>query len=118
MKKLFFLLSAITTMSYAIANTVAGTTISNQASVEYLEASSVIKTVAKSNYSTFVVNELLDVQLIWIDTSEISVNSPDNKRALTFKLTNTGNSPQKYSLTANNNIGGGNFAKKYSMKMN
>lgn len=92
-------------------HTVAGTTIYNQASVEYLSGNAVAtnKSFSKSNISSFVVNELIDLQLIWIDASQIAVNSPDVKRVLTFKLTNTGNGNQNYSLTANNNIGGGTF---------
>lgn len=109
MKKLLlsFLLSTLTITTYA--NTVAGTTITNQASIEYSSGNSGIKNIATSNISTFVVNELVDVQLIWVDASQIVVNSPDAKKVLTFKLTNTGNGNQKYTLTANNNIGGGNF---------
>lgn len=106
------LLLAILLASLSIttfASTVAGTTISNQASIEYSSGNSGIKNIAKSNISTFVVNELIDVQLLWVDASQIVVNSPDTKKVLTFKLTNTGNGNQKYTLTANNNIGGGNF---------
>lgn len=96
-------------MPYCLASTTAGTTISNQASIEYLSGNSVQKIIAQSNISTFLVNELIDVQLNWIDASQIVVNSPDTKKVLTFKLTNTGNGNQKYLLTSNTNIGGGSF---------
>lgn len=109
MKKLLALFLGFCSAASVLASTVAGTTISNQASIEYSVGTSNIKSVTQSNVSTFIVNELIDAQLIWIDASQIAVNSPDTKRVLTFKLTNTGNGNQKYSLTANNNIGGGNF---------
>lgn len=108
MKKLLFILFMVTNFS-ALAGTLAGTTISNQASVEYSVSGSASKTTTQSNVSTFVVNELIDVQLLWTDASQIAVNSPDTKKVLTFKLTNTGNGNQNYTLIANNNIGGGNF---------
>lgn len=110
MKKILFLLLSLFSIASVYASTVAGTTISNQASIEYSSGNSGVKSVAQSNVSTFVVNELIDVQLIWVDSSQIAVNSPDTKKVLTFKLTNTGNGNQKYTLTANNNIGGGNFS--------
>lgn len=109
MKKLLLSLLFSTLSINALASTVAGTTISNQASIEYSSVNSGIKNIATSNVSTFVVNELIDVQLNWVDASQIVVNSPDSKKVLTFKLTNTGNGNQQYTLTANNNIGGGNF---------
>lgn len=109
MKKILLSLLLSTFSVATFASTVAGTTISNQASIEYSSGNSGIKNIATSNISTFVVNELVDVQLIWVDASQIVVNSPDTKKVLTFKLTNTGNGNQKYKLTANNNIGGGNF---------
>lgn len=109
MKKLLLILLGIFSLPNCLASTVAGTTISNQASIEYLSGNSIQKSIAQSNVSTFLVNELIDVQLNWIDASQIVVNSPDTKKVLTFKLTNTGNGNQKYLLTANNNIGGGNF---------
>lgn len=109
MKKLVVLLLAILSTAPVLASTVAGTTIANQASIEYLSGNAINKSVTQSNVSTFIVNELIDVQLSWIDASQIVVNSPDTKKVLTFKLTNTGNGNQKYMLTANNNIGGGNF---------
>lgn len=109
MRKIFVLLLGLFSTVSVLASTVAGTTISNQASVEYISGNSKIKNIAQSNVSQFVVNELIDVQMIWVDASEIVVNSPDSKKVLTFKLTNTGNGDQKYVLTANNNLGNGNF---------
>lgn len=108
MKKLLTILCFMLSFP-AMASTLAGTTISNQASVEYLVVGSLNKSTTQSNVSTFVVNELIDVQLLWTDASQIIVNSPDAKKVLTFKLTNTGNGNQNYTLTSNNSIGGGNF---------
>lgn len=109
MKKILSLILGLFSTATVFASTIAGSTISNQASIEYSVGTSTIKSVTQSNVSTFVVNELIDVQLIWVDASQIAVNSPDSKKVLTFKLTNTGNGNQKYNLTANNNVGGGNF---------
>lgn len=108
MKKLLSILCMVISFP-AMASTLAGTTISNQASLEYSVVGSASKTTTQSNVSTFVVNELIDVQLLWTDASQIAVNSPDTKKVLTFKITNTGNGNQNYNLTSNNNIGGGNF---------
>lgn len=109
MKKILSLILGLFSTATVFASTIAGSTISNQASIEYSVGTSTVKSVTQSNVSTFVVNELIDVQLIWVDASQIAVNSPDSKKVLTFKLTNTGNGSQKYNLTANNNVGGGNF---------
>lgn len=109
MKKILLTIIAMFSVCSVWASTVAGTTISNQASIEYVIGNSTNKNITQSNVSTFVVNELIDVQISWIDASQIIVNSPDTKKVLTFKLTNTGNGIQKYTLTANNNVGGGNF---------
>jgi uncharacterized repeat protein (TIGR01451 family) len=107
MKKtiLSLLISLVSSISYA--NTLAGTVISNFATVDFYQNGK--KLNIQSPVTSFTVNELIDVQLVWIDISPVPVSSPDTQKVLTFKLTNTGNSNQKYSLSQNNQIGGGQF---------
>ena len=107
MKKLLLLLLLLISTLDVLANTPAGTTISNQASVTFKQGTNSM--TINSNITSFLVNELIDVSLSWVDASQVVVNSPDTKRVLTFKLTNTGNGVQNYILTQNNNIGGGVF---------
>lgn len=92
----------------SLASTAAGTSISNVASITFSQG--VVKGfVLTSQPVSFTVNEIIDVQLTWADTSQVSVSTPDYRKVLTFKLTNTGNGTQNYTLSANQNIGGGNF---------
>lgn len=108
MKKILFIIFLIIQSVNVEANTLAGTTISNQATVEYSIANGIPNTM-QSNVSSFIVNELVDVALDWSDTSQVNVSSPDTNKVLTFKLTNTGNGTQFYKLTENSNLGTGNF---------
>ena len=112
MKKLILttllcLSGAYYTNSYALG-TPAGTVISLQASLQYAQGN-VSGLTTKSNVASILVNEVVDVQLNWADSSDVPVNSPDYKRVLTFRATNSGNGTQKFSLEANPAIGGGAF---------
>lgn len=111
MKKIFsFILAALCCASQgAWANgTPAGTVISLQAQLQYSEGG-VTGLSTHSNVASILVNEIVDVQLNWADASDVAVNSPDYKRVLTFRATNSGNGTQNFSLDANPNIGGGAF---------
>lgn len=112
MKKLLFnltlfLFSSLTSLS-SFASTAAGTIISNVATISFSQGQTQ-GFMLTSQPASFTVNELIDVQLTWIDTSQVSVSTPDYRKVLTFKLTNTGNNTQNYTLSANPNVGGGNF---------
>lgn len=104
----FLILGLILGYHLANASTSAGTQISNQAFLEFKQGNSGVIHLS-SNISTFNVDELLDLQLNWIDSSKVSVNSPDVARVLTFTLINTGNNSQTFNLDSKNNLGGDNF---------
>lgn len=80
------------------ATTLAGTSISNVATVTYsiegVGAASIVSAPA-----TFVVDEIIALTLAWQDGSPVSVNSPDSGDALQFLLTNTGNGTETFALT-------------------
>jgi uncharacterized repeat protein (TIGR01451 family) len=101
------LISALSSFS-AYASTAAGTIISNVATISFSQGQT-SGFMLTSQPASFTVNELIDVQLTWVDTSQVSVSTPDYRKVLTFKLTNTGNNTQNYTLSANPSIGGGNF---------
>lgn len=90
------------------AATQAGTVISNKASVTFTQGSSVNITF-ESNLATFVVDELIDVQVNWVDAVEVAVSSPDTNKVITFDVVNSGNGIQKFRFEQNYNIGGGSF---------
>jgi uncharacterized repeat protein (TIGR01451 family) len=80
------------------AATVAGTSISNFATVTYsIEGAAAASIVSAP--ASFKVDELIALTLIWQDGSPVSVNSPDNGAALQFLLTNTGNGTETFALT-------------------
>ena len=55
------------------------------------------------------MQQLLDVSVQWLDASAVSVNSPDTFRALSYRLTNTGNGVQSYDLSRVDAALGGSF---------
>lgn len=83
------------------AATLAGTPISNVATVTYsIEGAAAAPLVSAP--ATFVVDEIIALTLTWQDGSPVSVNSPDSDDALQFLLTNTGNGSETFALTRNN----------------
>ncbi|PLX92024.1 MAG: hypothetical protein C0619_06655 [Desulfuromonas sp.] len=84
------------------AGTLAGTDITNTATVDY-----VVDTVSisvPSNDVTITVAELLNVDVIWRDLTNVIVKPGDTgaPTLLTFELTNTGNYDEDFDLTADN----------------
>jgi uncharacterized repeat protein (TIGR01451 family) len=83
------------------ATTLAGTSISNVATVTYsIEGVDAAPIVSAS--ATFIVDEFIALALVWQDGSPVSVNSPDSGDALQFLLTNTGNGSETFALTRDN----------------
>lgn len=62
-----------------------------------------------SNTSSLKVDEILDVTVIVNDSANVSANSPATDKALSFKVTNTGNGPEAFALTFNNALLGDQF---------
>lgn len=89
------------------AGTPAGTTVSNQVTLGYIQDG--VATTTSSNIATFSVAEIIDVSLATQDAAPVVVNSPDTSRALTMLLTNTGNGSESFSLIRNNSIPGNEF---------
>lgn len=75
----------------------AGTEISNFATLEY-EVNGISYT-ADSNTITDKVDQVIDVDVVWNDTSPTIVASGENDKVLTFKVTNTGNGDDTFNLT-------------------
>lgn len=83
------------------AVTLAGTTVSNTASVEY-DVGGVAQDPVDSNTSTFVVDRKVDVLVV---TDGPTTVVPGTTRTLTFTVTNESNSPMDFSLAAANQTG-------------
>lgn len=103
---LLFLMLTIFWFSSAYALTAAGTVIRNQAKLEYRIAEQA--TVA-SNSVDFVVQQLLDVSLVSLDSTPVLVNSPDLNRVLSYKVTNLGNGADVFQLTRVDQLAGDQF---------
>ncbi|WP_419176539.1 hypothetical protein [Desulfosediminicola sp.] len=90
-----------TTASLAeAAGTIAGTPISNTATVNYNVDG--IDLEKDSDTVTFNVAELLDVTLVSRDGSNVPVKPGESKAMLTYELTNTGNYQEGFTLTVDN----------------
>ncbi|HFC92746.1 MAG TPA: hypothetical protein ENJ51_08025 [Leucothrix mucor] len=57
----------------------------------------------------FIVAEVLNLDLVSLDSEEVAVLSPATNRILTFQLTNSGNGTESFSLATNANLTGDNF---------
>jgi uncharacterized repeat protein (TIGR01451 family) len=78
--------------------TPAGTTINNQATVNYTMGASNYSLV--SNTNTIRVDEVLNNVMTWQDAQPVTVSPGQTNRALTMKLTNTGNGTDTCTLSA------------------
>ncbi len=75
----------------------AGTDITNVATLEYQMDGNLH--TANSNSVVDRVDQLIDVNVIWQDAAPILVGGGESGRVLTYKLTNTGNGKDKFTLT-------------------
>jgi uncharacterized repeat protein (TIGR01451 family) len=100
------LLAGVLAPSAAFAGGVtAGTLIENTAVASYEEGGTA-RTI-NSNTVTVKVDELLDVTLTSLDPGPIPSRPGD--AVLTFELTNQGNGPEAFRLTANMSVAGNDF---------
>lgn len=83
----------------------AGTLIENTASATYRVGTQTL--AADSNTVTLRVDELLDVAVAGLDSGPVPASGPT--AVLTFSITNTGNGPEAFKLTANPNVAGNDF---------
>ncbi|MDA8139295.1 MAG: hypothetical protein M0036_11645 [Desulfobacteraceae bacterium] len=88
--------------------TPAGTVITNTAQASYtLGSDPTLHTVSASH--NFRVLEVIDAVVVWRDSANVSVNSPQTGAPLTFLLTNTGNGPERYTLAFDDAVAGDQF---------
>jgi uncharacterized repeat protein (TIGR01451 family) len=93
------------TASHA-AGTAAGTNIQNTAQVSYDVGGTPVTTA--SNATTLTVAEIINTNVTTLTTS-VSVVPGAANQVLQFRVTNTGNGPEKFHLTPNSTIVGDGF---------
>ena len=100
-------LATLLAASPAMADGVpAGTLIENTATAEFSDADGTPQTI-DSNTVTVQVDELLDVTATWQDGSAVTIGNAS--AVLTFEITNTGNGPEAFTLTADPSVTGNDF---------
>jgi uncharacterized repeat protein (TIGR01451 family) len=104
-RSLWLLLLLSTNPAFA-AGTAASTTISATATVNYQVAGI---PASASDTVAFVVDEVLDVSVVWQDAANVAVNSPASAQVLTFLVTNLGNGNEQFLLSVNTSMGGDDF---------
>ncbi len=90
------------------AGTTAGTTISNTATATFNDPLGVPQSV-DSNTVDLLVDELLDVTVARVGSSDIVTSPNATNQVATFTVTNTGNGSEAFRLTANSSLGGDQF---------
>jgi uncharacterized repeat protein (TIGR01451 family) len=88
------------------AGTAAGTSIQNTAQVSYDVAGTPVTTA--SNATTLTVAEIINTNVTTL-TASVSVVPGAANQVLQFRVTNTGNGPEKFHLTPNSTIVGDGF---------
>jgi uncharacterized repeat protein (TIGR01451 family) len=92
--------------SVLAAGTAASTTINNTAIVNY-QIGGVPGTISDS--VSFVVDEVLDVSVVWQDGANVGVFSPSSAQVLTFRVTNLGNGSEQFLLNTVTALAGDDF---------
>ena len=90
------------------AGTAAGSTISNTATATYNDTIGNSNTV-NSNQVDLRVDELLDVTVAATDPGDVVTAPGSTNQILGFTVTNNGNGPESFRLTANSALGGDQF---------
>lgn len=89
------------------AGTPATTTISTQATASYTVGAATA-TIA-GNPLTDTVAERLDVEVAWQDGTAVTVFAQETDRVLAFRITNSGNGSETFTLSASSAQGGDQF---------
>jgi uncharacterized repeat protein (TIGR01451 family) len=87
--------------------TPAGTNIANQATVSFAVRSDSF--TLNSNVTTTRVDEVIDVGVVWQDSTSVTVAPGDTNQVLTFRVTNRGNGIETFTLDTDSTVGGGEF---------
>jgi uncharacterized repeat protein (TIGR01451 family) len=101
---------AITCCSWQAAlavGTPAATAINNQATASHVINASTL--TLSGNVVTDTVAELLNVQVTWQDSGAVAVFAQDTDQVLTFRITNTGNGSETFTLSADSAQGDDQF---------
>jgi uncharacterized repeat protein (TIGR01451 family) len=99
-------LSSVGALQSALAvGTPSGTTISNQATVDY-SVGGVNQTQITSAAASFVVDSRIDLTVSEVSGNATQTTPGQNNVVATFRVTNTGNSTQGYQLSAVNEATG------------
>ena len=99
-------LSSVGALQSAFAvGTPSGTSISNQATVDY-SVGGVTQTQITSPTASFVVDSRVDLTVSEVSANATTTNPGQNNVVTTFRVTNTGNSTQGYQLSATNEASG------------
>lgn len=88
------------------AGTLAGTTIENTATVSFDLGGTPV--VTSSNTTTLTVAELIDVD-VTLQSPTVAVGAGATQQELVFRVTNTGNGPERFSLLADSVLTGDDF---------
>jgi uncharacterized repeat protein (TIGR01451 family) len=102
-------LSLFVSIPSAIASgTLAGTEITNHASATFTvgTASGLVK---NSNINTIKVDELVNVVVTWQDASNVLVFPGSSNEILTYRVANTGNGSESFTLSASSILSGDDF---------
>lgn len=94
------LLSLLLPLTVHAQGTPAGTTVSNQALLNFEMAGAPLQ--ALSNNTTVNVQELIDVVAVWQDAATVTTPSPALEQVLTYRVRNTGNGTESFTLGINN----------------
>ncbi len=106
--RLLFVLGAGALASTAQAEgTLAGTAIQNVATATYDGPGGA--TTVSSNQVSLTVDELIDVSVAWADPGDVSASPGAVGRLLRFTITNAGNGPEAFTLSAQDALGGDDF---------
>ena len=105
---LFALAAALPASGAHAAGTLAGTDIANTATATFSGPDGNPQSV-DSNTVTLRVDELLDVSVASADTGDVGVTPGATNQVLKFTLTNGGNGPEAFLLSAVANAGGDDF---------
>jgi uncharacterized repeat protein (TIGR01451 family) len=105
----FFILMAICLQVQPVLGlgTPAGTNIANQATVNF--AIGTDSFTLESNVTTTRVDEVIDVGVVWEDSTYVTVTPGDTNQVLSFRVTNTGNGTETFTLSADSTVGGGEY---------
>lgn len=90
------------------AGTTAGTTISNTATATFTDMGGNPQSI-DSNTVEIKVDELIDVVVDATDPGDVQTVPGATGQVMTYKITNTGNGSEAFTLTANGAMGGDDF---------